>query len=59
VFASKRGMVVFAAMTRSNVSGWSPTTRRPMSPPQSWQKRVRWLSPSTLMNAVTQATCCS
>ena len=34
------GSPVLAATTRANRSGCSPTSRRPMSPPQSWQTSV-------------------
>ena len=46
------GRNVLAATTRANRSGSSAASRRPMSPPQSWQTRVMWRRSSVLDHRV-------
>jgi hypothetical protein len=51
------GRKVFAATIRAKRSGCSAATRRPISPPQSWQTSVIPRRPVASTNAVIHSTC--
>ena len=52
------GRKVLAATTRANRAGFAATSRRPISPPQSWQNNVMSRSATRSTNALIQSTCC-